>query len=261
MKLLSKHLPKKFLVLFLLIAVSCEIANEKDAVNSEKEEKEIEVKGVELKGDFFDQAFQLPEIPYKSDALEPYIDQTTMEIHHQRHHRAYVNNLNNALINSVYNEENLPELMNEISGHSPAVRNNGGGHYNHKLFWSVMSPDGGGQPSGALAQAINDDLGSFNSFKEQFSNAALTQFGSGWAWLSVDKNGKLFISNTPNQDNPLMDVVINRGTPILALDVWEHAYYLGYQNQRAEYVKAFWNVINWNEVERRYLEAIETLEM
>lgn len=200
-------------------------------------------------------SFELPKLPYALEALEPHIDARTMEIHHGKHHAAYVNNLNAALEGTDGAGKSLEELMKNISKYPMAVRNNGGGHWNHSMFWTVMSPNGGGQPSGPLADAINADLGGFDAFKEAFSKAAATRFGSGWAWLCVE-NGKLKVCSTPNQDNPLMDVVTDcTGTPILGLDVWEHAYYLNYQNRRPDYVSAFFNVINWDEVSRRYQAA------
>ena len=197
-------------------------------------------------------AFTLPSLPYDFNALEPHIDARTMEIHHGKHHNAYVTNLNNALTGTPGAEKTLEELMSNISAYSMAVRNNGGGHYNHSLFWTIMSPNGGGTPVGALAEAIDKTFGSFADFKTQFSNAGATRFGSGWAWLSVDAAGKLFISSTPNQDNPLMDIAEQKGTPILGMDVWEHAYYLHYQNRRPDYISAFFNVIDWNAVAARY---------
>lgn len=201
-------------------------------------------------------AFELPQLPYDSNALEPHIDARTMEIHHGKHHNAYVTKLNEAIKGTNDEEKSLEELMQSISSSSSkAVRNNGGGHYNHSLFWNLLSPNGGGEPSGELANAINDKFGSFDSFKEEFSNAAATRFGSGWAWLTVNGSGDLEISSTPNQDNPLMDVAETKGTPILGLDVWEHAYYLKYQNKRPEYISAFWNVVNWDEVSKRYADA------
>lgn len=198
--------------------------------------------------------FTLPSLPYAYDALEPHIDARTMEIHHSRHHAGYVNNLNNALQGSGGSDKSLEAIMSSVSSYSGAIRNNGGGHYNHQLFWEVMSPKGGGQPSGELLSAINSTFGSFGKFKEQFSSAASTRFGSGWAWLMVSE-GKLKISSTPNQDNPLMDVVDERGTPILGLDVWEHAYYLKYQNMRGDYISAFWEVVNWNAVSEKLKKA------
>jgi superoxide dismutase, Fe-Mn family len=200
-------------------------------------------------------AFSLPELPYAPTALEPHIDARTMEIHHGKHHAAYVNNLNAALEGSEHAGKSLEELMAIMSTLSPAVRNNGGGHWNHSMFWTVLGPDGGGAPAGELADAINAAFGDLDEFKKQFAQAGATRFGSGWAWLSVDADGKLFVSSTPNQDNPLMDVAEKRGTPILGLDVWEHAYYLNYQNRRPDYITAFWNVVNWNEVARRFAAA------
>ncbi|TNE80737.1 MAG: superoxide dismutase [Bacteroidetes bacterium] len=201
-------------------------------------------------------SFELPKLPYDLNALEPHIDAKTMEIHHGKHHNAYVTNLNAAIEGTDAAGKSLEELMAAISKYPAAVRNNGGGHYNHSLFWTVMSPNGGGAPSGKLADAINADLGGFDAFKDAFSKAAATRFGSGWAWLCVE-NGKLKVCSTPNQDNPMMDVVSDcNGTPILGLDVWEHAYYLNYQNRRPDYIGAFFNVINWDEVSRRYEAAL-----
>lgn len=200
-------------------------------------------------------AFDLPQLPYDFNALEPHIDAKTMEIHHGKHHNAYVTNLNKALEGSALEGKTLEELMKNISSAPAAVRNNGGGHYNHSLFWTVLSPNGGGEPTGELATAINGKFGSFAAFKEEFEKAGATRFGSGWAWLSVDGSGQLQVSSTPNQDNPVMDVADVKGTPILGLDVWEHAYYLKYQNKRPEYISAFWNVVNWEEVSKRYADA------
>lgn len=195
--------------------------------------------------------FELPALPYDFNALEPYIDARTMEIHHGKHHAGYVNNLNAAVENTDMEGKSLEELLTNISNLPVAVRNNGGGHFNHSLFWSVMGPNKGGTPSGELAEAIKSAFGSFDSFKEQFAKAAATRFGSGWAWLVV-ADGKLVVSSTPNQDNPLMDVADVKGTPILGIDVWEHAYYLHYQNRRPDYVSAFWNVIDWDAVSKNY---------
>ncbi len=200
--------------------------------------------------------FELPALPYSANALEPHIDARTMEIHHGRHHATYVNNLNAALEgHSALAEKSLEDLLRNLNevpeSIRTAVRNNGGGHYNHTLFWQIMSPNGGGQPTGELADAINQTFGSFEKFQEEFTKAALTRFGSGWAWLVVKSDGKLAVTSTPNQDNPLMD----GDQPILGLDVWAHAYYLKYQNKRPDYVKAWWNVVNWEEVNKRYLNA------
>jgi Fe-Mn family superoxide dismutase len=200
-------------------------------------------------------AFELPQLPYDFNALEPHIDARTMEIHHGKHHNAYVTKLNDAIKGTELEGKGLDELMSNISSAPPAVRNNGGGHYNHSLFWTILSSNGGGQPSGALAEAINGKFGSFDDFKKEFDNAAATRFGSGWAWLVVGSSGQLQVTSTPNQDNPVMDVAEVQGTPILGLDVWEHAYYLKYQNKRPEYISAFWNVVNWDEVNRRYAAA------
>lgn len=199
-------------------------------------------------------SFELPALPYTYDALEPHVDAMTMEIHHQRHHQTYVNGLNNALAGSRYEKWDLSELLRQIqsipSSMQSAVRNHGGGHANHSLFWQVMSPQGGGEPTGKLAKAIESDIGSFQNFKEQFTQAAVSRFGSGWAWLVLNANGQLEITSTANQDSPLMDGL----TPILGLDVWEHAYYLKYQNKRADYIAAFYEVIHWPEVARRFEE-------
>lgn len=197
-------------------------------------------------------AFELPKLDYAYDALEPHIDARTMEIHHTKHHAAYTNNLNAAVEGTDLAGKSIEDILANISSLSTAVRNNGGGFYNHNLFWKVMSPNGGGQPTGELAAAIDKAFGSFDKFKEQFNAAAATRFGSGWAWLVKQSNGELVVSSTPNQDNPLMDIADVKGTPILGLDVWEHAYYLNYQNRRPDYIGAFWNVINWDEVATRF---------
>jgi Fe-Mn family superoxide dismutase len=202
-------------------------------------------------------AFELPALPYAFDALEPNIDARTMEIHHGKHHAAYTNNLNAALAGTEHEGKAIEDILANISQFSPAVRNNGGGYYNHNLFWTIMSPNGSPAPAEgtAIHAAITADLGGFDNFKKEFSAAGATRFGSGWAWLSVGADGKLFVSSSPNQDNPLMDVADKKGTPILGLDVWEHAYYLNYQNRRPDYIESFYNVINWEEVNRRYLAA------
>ena len=200
-------------------------------------------------------AFQLPALPYATDALEPNIDTRTMEIHHGKHHAGYTAKLNAAVEGTDLEGQSIEAILANVSAHSTAVRNNGGGFYNHSLFWSIMSPNGGGTPSGDLAAAIDEAFGSFDAFKAKFSAAAGGQFGSGWAWLIVGADGKLHVTATPNQDNPLMDVVETKGTPILGVDVWEHAYYLNYQNRRPDYVEAFFNVINWDEVASRYAAA------
>ena len=191
-------------------------------------------------------AFELPNLPYAFDALEPHIDARTMEIHHDRHHKGYTDNLNKAIEGTDLESASIEEILKNGVG-NPAVRNNGGGYYNHNLFWEVMSPNGGGAPTGALAEAIDTAFGSFDAFKEEFSKAAATRFGSGWAWL-VKKDGKLAVTSTPNQDNPLMPVAEVHGTPLLGLDVWEHAYSLNYQNKRPDYIAAFFNVVNWDKV-------------
>ena len=192
-------------------------------------------------------AFELPKLNYDYNALEPHIDAKTMEIHHSKHHNGYTTKLNAAIEGTDLENHAIEDILKTISKHSSGVRNNGGGFYNHSLFWKIMSPNGGGHPSGELANKINDAFGSFEKFKEEFSNAAASQFGSGWAWLCVE-NGKLSVCSTPNQDNPLMDITECNGTPILGIDVWEHAYYLNYQNRRPDYIEAFFNVVDWNKV-------------
>jgi len=199
-------------------------------------------------------AFELPSLPYATDALEPYIDKTTMEIHHGKHHAAYVNNLNAAIQGTDLENKSLEDIMKSISSAPAAVRNNGGGHYNHSLFWTILSKDSG-KPSDGLAAAIDKTFGSMDNFKEEFAKAGATRFGSGWAWLIVDSAGNLKVTSTPNQDNPIMDIAEVKGTPILGLDVWEHAYYLKYQNKRPDYISAFWSVVNWSEVSKRFAAA------
>lgn len=196
-------------------------------------------------------AFELPKLGYDYSALEPHIDARTMEIHHTKHHAGYTSKLNDALEGSSLKGKTIEDILAGISQASVAVRNNGGGFYNHRLFWEIMGPSGGGEPKGDLADAIKRDFGSFDKFKEEFSNAAATRFGSGWAWL-IKTPGGLKVTSTPNQDNPLMDVADSKGTPVLGIDVWEHAYYLKYQNRRPEYISAFWNVINWDEVGKKF---------
>lgn len=200
-------------------------------------------------------AHTLPALPYAHDALEPHIDTTTMQIHHGKHHQAYVDNLNKALAGTDGENKTLEELMASMSKYPAAVRNNGGGHYNHSLFWSVLGPNAGGTPTGALADAINAAFGSYDALVEKMSTAGATRFGSGWSWLIV-KDGKLEVCSTPNQDNPLMDIAEVKGQPILGIDVWEHAYYLKYQNRRPDYLKAIWNVVNWEAVSARYAAAL-----
>ncbi|EGR0100935.1 superoxide dismutase [Vibrio vulnificus] len=196
-----------------------------------------------------------PELPYSYDALEPYIDAKTMEVHYSKHHKAYYDKFLAAIQGSELENQTLTEIFADISQHSPAVRNNGGGYYNHILYWQCMSPNGGGEPQGALAQAIKEKFGTFAAFKEAFSQAAVNTFGSGFVWLVV-KGGDIHIASTSNQDNPLMDIASVRGEPILALDVWEHAYYIRYQNRRPEYIDAWWNVVDWRAVEQNYAQAI-----
>ncbi|MEJ7692569.1 superoxide dismutase [Daejeonella sp.] len=200
-------------------------------------------------------AFELPALSYATDALEPHIDKTTMEIHHGKHHQAYVDNLNKALAGTDGENQSIEDIQKNVSKYSAPVRNNGGGHFNHSLYWSVMAPNAAGAPSGDLAKAIDEAFGSFDEFKKKFAEAGTTRFGSGWAWLSVAGDGKVQVSSTPNQDNPLMDVAEVKGTPILGMDVWEHAYYLKYQNKRPDYIAAFWNVVDWNAVADRYAKS------
>lgn len=200
-------------------------------------------------------SFELPKLKYAFDALEPHIDARTMEIHHDKHHGGYTKKLNAAIEGTDLDGKNIENILQNLDMSNTAVRNNGGGYYNHNLFWEIMSPDGGGKPEGELAEAIDKAFGSFEAFKDEFSKAAAGRFGSGWAWLCVHDGGKLEICSTPNQDNPLMPEVGCKGNPILGLDVWEHAYYLNYQNKRPEYIEAFFNVINWKEVSSRYAKA------
>jgi len=197
-------------------------------------------------------AFTLPELPYAHDALEPHIDARTMTIHHGKHHNGYTNKLNAAIEGTDLAGKSIEDILANVSSASTGVRNNGGGYYNHCLFWEVMSPNGGGEPSGALADAINAAFGSFDDFKAAFASAAGTRFGSGWAWLIKKADGSVAVTSTPNQDNPLMDVADEQGTPLLGIDVWEHAYYLNYQNRRPDYVAAFFNVINWDKVAEKF---------
>ena len=196
-------------------------------------------------------SFKLPDLSYDYNALEPYIDARTMEIHHSKHHAAYTNNFNVAVEAAGLEGKTAEEIFATVSSYSPAIRNNGGGFYNHDIFWSVMGPNAGGEPTGALLESINSAFGSFEEFKKLFSTAGATRFGSGWAWLVKQVDGSLAVSSTPNQDSPLMDLAEVKGTPVLTIDVWEHAYYLNYQNRRPDYIEAFWNVINWEEVAKR----------
>jgi len=201
-------------------------------------------------------AFELPALHYATDALEPHIDKTTMEIHHDKHHQAYVTNLNKALEGKPEANSSIEDIIKNISKYPAAVRNNGGGHYNHSLFWNILGPNKGGEPTGDLAKAIATTFGSFAELKTKMQEAGATRFGSGWAWLSVGADKKLQVSSTPNQDNPLMDVAEVKGTPILGIDVWEHAYYLKYQNKRPDYLAAIWNVVNWDAVAELYKKAL-----
>jgi superoxide dismutase, Fe-Mn family len=200
-------------------------------------------------------AYTLEPLPYASDALEPHFDKTTMEIHHDRHHQAYVTNLNNAIAGTEMESIDLKDLLANISKYPAPVRNNGGGHFNHDLFWNILSPKGGSEPSSTLGAAIDETWGSLANFKDEFKKAAIGRFGSGWAWLCVDDQEKLFITSTPNQDNPLMDVADKKGIPVLGLDVWEHAYYLKFQNKRPDYIDSFWSIVDWDAVQKRYSNA------
>jgi Fe-Mn family superoxide dismutase len=205
--------------------------------------------------------FTLPQLPYAYDALEPFIDKETMTIHHQRHHQAYVDNLNAALKASEETSDDLDSILQRISEYSPAVRNNGGGHFNHSLFWEILSPQPQLNPEGKLAEAISSAFGSLENLKAEMKKAGLGQFGSGWVWLFVKFSGSLAVTSTPNQDNPMMDILpVNRGFPILGIDVWEHAYYLAYQNKRADYLDSFWSVLNWSAVEKKYEEALSKIK-
>lgn len=200
--------------------------------------------------------FEFPALPYSYDALEPYIDKLTLEIHHGKHHKAYYDNFMAAIKGTEMESMDMIDIFKNISKFPVAVRNNGGGYFNHTFYWEGMKAPGGALPTGKLSDAITKSFTSFDDFKKQFSDAGKTRFGSGWAWLSVDDTGKLFISSTPNQDNPIMDLAEKKGTPLLVMDVWEHAYYLKYQNKRPDYIEAFWNVVNWDEVAKRYEKAL-----
>lgn len=202
-------------------------------------------------------SFIFPDLPYSYEALDPFVDKMTMEIHYSRHHRSYYNNFIKALEENKMEGVTLNEIFSQVSTYPSVIRNQGGGYYNHCLFWEIMSPDGGGSPSGRILEDIVNTFGSFEQFKIDFEKAAITLFGSGWVWLAVDPDGKLFIIQSPNQDNPLMDVSSKRGVPMLGIDVWEHAYYLRYQNKRAEYVTNFWKVVNWKKVEEIYIDALK----
>lgn len=205
---------------------------------------------------FLNEPFLLPSLPYSYDALEPFVDTLTMEIHYSKHHKAYVDNLNKAMAEGKINST-LDELIMNASKYSPIIRNNAGGHWNHSFFWKLMRPEGGGEPDGEIVSSINEAFGSFDVFKTRLEEAGLKRFGSGWAWLIVDANKKLSIGSTPNQDNPLMDVSELKGTPVLGIDVWEHAYYLKFQNRRGEYLKSWWNVVNWTEVNKNFEKAMK----
>lgn len=241
----------------MMVMASCQTGtDQREQTQNTEDQININVKSV-IELTMKDGKHVLDPLPYDFNALEPYIDAQTMEIHHGKHHQAYVNNLNNAIEGTDLAGKSLLEIFENMSQHATAVRNNGGGHWNHALFWSIMSGDGGGQPGGDLMAAIEESFESFDKFKEEFNKAGATRFGSGWAWLIVGGDGKLHVTSTPNQDNPLMDLAEVRGTPILGLDVWEHAYYLKYQNRRPEYIGNFWNVVNWPEVERLFAKATQ----
>lgn len=232
-----------------------QIVDDVDDMDSNSQTNNLEIKKLDLPME--NGKHTLPSLDYAYDALEPNIDAQTMEIHHTKHHQAYINKLNDAIEGTDKANMDLEDILKNISQHPVGVRNNGGGHWNHTFFWKVMSPDGGGKPSGKLLSAIESKFESFEKFQQEFNNAGATRFGSGWAWLVVDANGELQVTSTPNQDNPLMDVADVKGNPILGVDVWEHAYYLKYQNRRPDYLNSFWNVINWNEVERLYDELVK----
>lgn len=200
-------------------------------------------------------SYQLPTLSFEYNALEPFIDTQTMEIHHTKHHQGYVNKFNNAIAGTEFEDASIEDILADASNLPDGIRNNGGGHYNHSLFWDILAPEGKDKPQGPLAETINQAFGSFDAFKEQFADAAGSRFGSGWAWLVVTADGELAVTSTPNQDNPLMDVADIQGTPILGLDVWEHAYYLNYQNKRGDYIDAFWSVMDWKTVEENYQNA------
>lgn len=235
---------------FALAMAACQQPARNNKLNEQPLKEPLEMKDQSGK-------YVLAPLPYSHDALEPYIDKMTMEIHHGKHHQAYVTNLNNAIAGTEMENKDLMDLFKNMSQYPAAVRNNGGGHWNHTFFWEIMAPKGGGQPSGKLFDAIVKRFGSFEKFKEEFAKAGATRFGSGWAWLIVDASGELQVTSTPNQDNPFMDVADVKGVPVLGVDVWEHAYYLKYQNRRVEYLENFWNVVNWKEVERRYNEVVQ----
>lgn len=243
---------KKFTTLFPVFATALFVLSSCGNVSQEGTD---EVNGNAVTVAEVNEVYALPDLMYEYDALEPHIDARTMEIHHSRHHQGYTNNFNKAISGTSLENMDLEEILANISEHSTAVRNNGGGFYNHTLFWEILSPNGGGSPSGELAEAIDEAFGSFEDFKKEIESAAGSQFGSGWAWLIVDGSGNLQVTNTPNQDNPLMDVVDQQGTPIFGVDVWEHAYYLNYQNKRGDYVKSFWNVVDWDAVAQKFMEA------
>lgn len=246
-----------FSALVLLVGLhSCEKKNELQEVNvpEPQEEKPVIGNPEDVKAD--SGPFQIGKLPYAYDALSPHIDAKTMEIHYSKHHLKYTNDLNKAVTGTDLENKSIEEILMNLDLENKALRNNGGGYYNHNLFWEIIAPKAGGQPKEALAEAINAAFGSFENFKTQFSDAAAKQFGSGWAWLVVDKTGKLAIGSTANQDNPLMPGMTISGTPILGLDVWEHAYYLNYQNKRPDYIEAFYNVINWDAVAKKYNDAL-----
>ena len=203
--------------------------------------------------------FEFKPLPYSYDALEPYIDKLTVEIHYNKHHKAYYDNFLNAIKGTEMESMDIKDIFKKISKYPMAVRNNSGGYYNHTFYWESMKPHGRGMPTGKLLEAINKTYTTFEEFKKQFSEAGKTRFGSGWAWLCIDDKGKLFVCSTPNQDNPLMDIAEKKGTPLLTIDVWEHAYYLKYQNKRADYIDAFWNIVNWEEVNKRYESALKSI--
>jgi len=245
---------KKFYsIIFAMAALGLLFSSCQDATQTDTDDTNSNAQTVADAGEIY----SLPDLPYEYDALEPHIDERTMRIHHSRHHQGYINNFNNEIAGTPLENMSMEEIFSNMSEHSTSARNNGGGHYNHKLFWSILSPNGGGEPTGELAASIDESFGTFQNFKTELENAGATQFGSGWAWLIVNNAGDLLVTQTPNQDNPLMDVAKVQGTPILGVDVWEHAYYLHYQNRRGAYLEAFWNVVDWDAVSARYMAATQ----
>jgi Fe-Mn family superoxide dismutase len=248
------HKLKSFIPFFIFgfLGLSCAILAQSQNILKNQTNKNQKIMETTTK-------FQFQPLPYAYDALEPFIDKLTVEIHYSKHHRAYYDNFINAIKGTEMESMDIKDIFKNISKYPIAVRNNSGGYFNHTFYWESMKAQGGGTPTGKLSVAIDKAFGSFDEFKKQFSDAGKTRFGSGWAWLCLDGNGDLFICSTPNQDNPLMDIAEKKGTPLLTMDVWEHAYYLKYQNRRADYIEAFWNVLNWDAVSKRYEEALKKI--